>query len=140
LSGKSATTFRQAYADFEMQYPDIHLKRGARFVEDGNLASSGGLSSGIDLAFRVVERYYGRQAAERTAYVLEYQGRGWLDPNSNQIYTRKVAAVADGHPICPVCSMYADLHISSVYKGKTYYFCMQDHKQIFDAAPAKFAS
>jgi transcriptional regulator GlxA family with amidase domain len=57
LSGKSATTFRQAYADFEMQYPDIHLKRGARFVEDGNLASSDGLSSGIDLAFRVVERF-----------------------------------------------------------------------------------
>jgi transcriptional regulator GlxA family with amidase domain len=57
-------------------------------VEDGNLASAGGLSSGIDLAIRVIERYYGREAAERTAYLLEYQGKGWQDPNSNAIYTR----------------------------------------------------
>jgi transcriptional regulator GlxA family with amidase domain len=88
LSGKSATTFHEAYARFEARYPDVHLKRGARFVEDGNLASAGGLSSGIDLAIRVIERYYGREAAERTAYLLEYQGKGWQDPNSNAIYTR----------------------------------------------------
>jgi len=37
-----------------MQFPDIQVKRGARFVEAGNLASAGGLSSGIDLALRVV--------------------------------------------------------------------------------------
>ena len=139
LSGKSATTFHEAFAGFEMQFPDIRLKRGARFVEDGNLASSGGLTSGMDLAFRVVERYYGRQAAERTAYLLEYQGKGWQDPNSNEIYARKVAAVADGRPLCPVCSMDADLKISSVYKGETYCFCMQDHKQVFDGNPAKLA-
>ncbi len=51
LSGKSATTFHRAYEDFAVEFPDIHLKRGARFVEDGNLASSGGLTSGMDLAF-----------------------------------------------------------------------------------------
>jgi transcriptional regulator GlxA family with amidase domain len=86
LSGKSATTFHEAYERFEAQYPDIHLKRGARFVEDGNLASAGGLSSGIDLAIRVIERYFGREAAERTAYTLEYQGMGWQGPDSNAIY------------------------------------------------------
>ena len=26
----------------------------------------------------------------------------------------------------------------SVYKGKTYYFCMTDHKQAFDASPEKY--
>ena len=140
LSGKSATTFHEAFAGFEKQFPDIHLKRGARFVEDGNLASSGGLTSGMDLAFRVVERYYGSQAAERTAYLLEYQGKGWQDPNSNEIYARKVVATADAYPLCPVCAMDADLKISSAHKGKTYYFCMQEHKQIFDEDPAKFAS
>ena len=86
LSGKSATTFHDAYARFEERFPDIHLKRGARFVEDGNLASAGGLSSGIDLAIRVIERYFGREAAERTAYALEYQGKGWQNSNSNGIY------------------------------------------------------
>jgi transcriptional regulator GlxA family with amidase domain len=86
LSGRSATTFHEAYERFEARYPDIHLKRGARFVEDGNLASAGGLSSGIDLAIRVIERYFGREAAEKTAYDLEYQGKGWENPDSNGIY------------------------------------------------------
>jgi transcriptional regulator GlxA family with amidase domain len=86
LSGRSATTFHEAYARFEARYPDIHLKRGARFVEDGNLASAGGLSSGIDLAVRVIERYFGREAADETAYLLEYQGKGWQDPQSNSVY------------------------------------------------------
>jgi len=86
LSGKAATTHHGSYSRFAMQFPDVQLKRGARFVEDGNLASSGGLSSGIDLALHVVERYYGREQAERTADWMEYQGKGWLDPNSNQAY------------------------------------------------------
>jgi transcriptional regulator GlxA family with amidase domain len=42
-------------------------------VEDGNLVSSGGLTSGMDLAFRVVERYFGRELAEGTAYKIEYR-------------------------------------------------------------------
>jgi transcriptional regulator GlxA family with amidase domain len=86
LSGKSATTFHESFARFEARYPDIHLKRGARFVEDGNLASAGGLSSGIDLAVRVIERYFGREAANSTTYHLEYQGKGWQDPQSNGVY------------------------------------------------------
>ena len=44
--------------------------RGARFVEADNMASYGGLSSGIDPSLRLVERY-GRDV---TAYYLEYQG------------------------------------------------------------------
>jgi putative intracellular protease/amidase/YHS domain-containing protein len=140
LAGKSATTFHEAYDNFEAQYPDIHLKRGARFVEDGNLASSGGLSSGIDLSFRVVERYYGREAAERTAFQLEYHGKGLMNADSNEIYAKyaKAEKPAKG-PLCPVCSMEGNPAISSVYKGKTYYFCGQEHKQTFDESPAEFA-
>ena len=29
--------------------------------------------------------------------------------------------------------------IISVYQGKSYYFCSDDHKRLFDATPAKFA-
>ena len=64
LNGKAATTYHGAFGRFAMQFPDIQLKRGARFVENGNLATAGGLSSGIDLALRVVERYYGREVAQ----------------------------------------------------------------------------
>jgi putative intracellular protease/amidase/YHS domain-containing protein len=139
LSGKAATTHHGAYGDFSVQFPDIQLKRGARFVEAGNLASAGGLSSGIDLALRVVERYYGREVGEKTAYAMEYQGQGWLDPNSNQVYA-KLPLSTEAHPICPVCGMDGNREIKSVYKGKTYYFCMESHKKMFDQAPDKFVN
>ena len=139
LSGKAATTHHSGYKQMAMNYPDIQLKRGARFVDNGSIATSGGLSSGIDLALHVVERYYGREVAEQTAYQMEYQGRGWTDPNSNQIYAAKLVST-DEHPLCPVCDMDVDPANSpkSVYKGKTYYFCMDGHKQAFDASPDRY--
>ena len=141
LSGKSATTFHAAFNSFAMEFPDIKLKRGARFVEDGNLASAGGLSSGIDLALRVVERYYGRDVAQKTAYNMEYQGQGWMNADSNQVYAAAPVSTAE-HPLCPVCGMDVDPKIApkSVYKGKTYYFCSDDDKRTFDSDPQKFAS
>ncbi|MCA1582618.1 MAG: hypothetical protein LC796_14745 [Acidobacteria bacterium] len=45
---------------------------------DDSRPTAGGLTSGIDLALRVVERYFGRPAAERTARYMEYQSRGWI--------------------------------------------------------------
>src|SRR5438067_4134406 len=86
LDGKSATTYHGAFGRFAMTFPEVQLKRGARFVENGNLATAGGLSSGIDLALRVVERYFGREVARKTAYDMEYQGQGWMNPDSNQTY------------------------------------------------------
>jgi transcriptional regulator GlxA family with amidase domain len=139
LSGKSATTFHAAFNSFAMEFPNVQLKRGARFVENGNLASAGGLSSGIDLALRVVERYYGREVAQKTAYTMEYQGQGWMNPDSNQIYAAAPVSTAE-HPLCPVCGMDVDPATAprSVFKGKTYYFCSDDDKKAFDASPDKF--
>src|SRR5713101_4744350 len=141
LSGKSATTFHAAFNSFAVQFPDIQLKRGARFVENGNLATAGGLSSGIDLALRVVERYYGREVAQKTAYNMEYQGQGWMNPDSNQTYAVAAVSTAE-HPLCPVCGMDVDPKIApkSVFKGTTYYFCSDDDKKTFDTAPEKFVS
>lgn len=138
-SGKSMTTHHSAYVDLAAKYPDVHVKRGVRFVEEGNLASSGGLSSGIDLALRVVERYFGHDVATEAAYNMEYQGRGWLDANSNAMYAR-VRTSVNGHPACPVCSMSVDAATApkSVYKRVTYYFCSPDHKGLFDKMPAEF--
>jgi putative intracellular protease/amidase/YHS domain-containing protein len=141
LSGKAATTFHGAFDRFAMQFPDVHLKRGARFVDDGHLATAGGLSSGIDLALHVVERYYGREVAEKTAYTMEYQGEGWMKPDSNQIYAKLPVSTAE-HPVCPVCGMDVDPATApkSVYKNKTYYFCSREDKATFDAAPDRFVS
>src|SRR5438309_44978 len=140
LSGRAATTHHNSYRSFVMQFPDVQFKRGARFVEDSNLASSGGLSCGIDLALRVVERYFGREVTSKTAYQLEYQGQGWKNPDSNSIYLKELAST-EAHPLCPVCKMDVDKSTApkSAYKGKIYYFCSRDHKEQFDATPEKFA-
>jgi putative intracellular protease/amidase/YHS domain-containing protein len=141
LDSKSATTYHGAFGSFAMQFPTIELKRGARFVENGNLATAGGLSSGIDLALRVVERYYGHDVAEKTAYNMEYQGQGWKDPNSNNAYAVTPVSTAE-HPVCMVCGMDVDPKIApkSVFNGTTYYFCSDDDKKTFDAAPDKFVN
>ena len=48
-----------------------------RFVENRRIATAGGLTSCIDLALRVVERYFGRGVARWTADYMEYTGTGW---------------------------------------------------------------
>ena len=135
LKGKAATTHHTAYSDLEMKFPDIQVKRGARFIEEGNLATAGGLTSGMDLALRVIGRYFGAEAIEQTAFQLEYQGQGWMDAKSNSIFAVKPAG-----DICAVCWMQVDRKIapSEVYKGQTYYFCMNHHKVVFDATPGKY--
>jgi len=139
LSGKAATTHHNAYTELAMQFPDIRVRRGARFVEVGNLATAGGLSSGIDLSLRVVERYFGRAVALRTADYMEYQGKGWTDPGSNQEYRARRLSTA-ARPLCPVCEMDVEPATApkSVYRGETYYFCMPEHKTLFEATPDRF--
>jgi putative intracellular protease/amidase/YHS domain-containing protein len=139
LNGKSATTYHGAFGRFATEFPNIQLKRGARFVENGNLATAGGLSSGIDLALRVVERYYGREVARKTAYDMEYQGEGWMNPDSNQTYATLPTSTGE-HPLCIVCGMDVDPKSApkSMFHDTTYYFCSQDDKRTFDASPDKF--
>ena len=78
LKGKSATTHHEFQDSLAKGFPDINVRRGVRFVEEGRIATAGGLSSGIDLALRVVDRYFGREVAQATAVYMEYQGRGWI--------------------------------------------------------------
>jgi putative intracellular protease/amidase/YHS domain-containing protein len=131
LDGKNATCHHAAFFRFAATYPSVHLRRGARFVEDGTLASAGGISSGIDLALRVVERYVGHELAVQVADGMEYQGKGWLDPRSNEAYA-KMPELTGAHPLCPVCLMEPDRSIGANYKGRNFYFCSKEDKEMFE--------
>jgi transcriptional regulator GlxA family with amidase domain len=49
------------------------LVRDVRYVENPLVSSAGGLTSGIDLALRIVQRYFGAQIAAKTANYMEYE-------------------------------------------------------------------
>lgn len=78
LAGKAATTHHEFLDNLEREFPDIQVKRNVRFVEGEKISTAGGLTSGTDLALRVVERYFGRDVAQTTATYMEYQGNGWI--------------------------------------------------------------
>jgi transcriptional regulator GlxA family with amidase domain len=44
----------------------------ARVVDDGDVLTAGGITSGIDLALHLVRRWYGADVADRIADDLEY--------------------------------------------------------------------
>jgi transcriptional regulator GlxA family with amidase domain len=77
LDGRTATTHHDFFDDFEASFPKVELIRGVRFVEHDHIATAGGLTSGIDLALRVVERYLGRPAAAGTARYMEHESSRW---------------------------------------------------------------
>lgn len=78
LDGKEATTHHDFYERMNERYPKVKLVRSRRFVQsDDVIITAGGLSSGIDLALHVVERYFGAAAAAQTAEYMEYHGDGW---------------------------------------------------------------
>lgn len=77
LDGIPMTTNRLASDSFAKAFPKIDLRRGPRFVEAGRIATSGGLSAGIDLALRVVSRLFQESVAQATADTMEYVGTGW---------------------------------------------------------------
>ena len=137
LNGKTATTHHGSYARFGMTMKEVRMKRGYRFVDEGNVATSGGLSCGMDLALHVVERYYGRQVAENAAFWLEYQGEGWKDVTgaSNAAYVKRNPNALE----CPICTMPVDTAAVNKweYKGKTYYFCTNQCRQRFEEDPER---
>ena len=146
LAGKSATTYHSALTYMAAENPNISVKRGVRFVDDGNISTAAGLMSGIDLALHVVDRYFGRAVAEKTAWDLEHLSSAWKDPSLNAAYAKR-PRLSGEHPLCPVCEMGGASWASEVlkklptevYKGKRYYFCSEQHKASFDKAPDKYA-
>jgi len=80
LDGKPATTHHDFFDRFASRFPNVNLQRGLRFVKtDDVVYTAGGLTSGIDLALHIVEKYFGRAVAEQTAVYMEYQGQGWKE-------------------------------------------------------------
>ena len=72
LDGKKATTFHNAIADLRKKAAKTEVLEGVRWVDNGKIITTAGVSAGIDGSLRVVERLLGRDKALATARYMEY--------------------------------------------------------------------
>ncbi|MCO6512295.1 MAG: DJ-1/PfpI family protein [Aridibacter famidurans] len=70
LEGKRATTHWAACAHFAKQYPNVKLEPEPIFIKDGDVYTSAGATSGLDLTVALVEEDYGHDLARRVAQGL----------------------------------------------------------------------
>jgi transcriptional regulator GlxA family with amidase domain len=73
LEGRPAITHHSAIADLEAAGATIVH---ARVVDDGDIVTAGGVTSGLDLALHLVERHFGAPIALAAERELEYERRG----------------------------------------------------------------
>ncbi len=72
LDGLSATTFASLIPQLKVDAPKTRVVDDRRFVDNGRIVTSAGLTSGIDAAFHLVRRLYGEGRARQVANQMEY--------------------------------------------------------------------
>lgn len=72
LNGRHATTHWRSLDWMRDAFPEVTVEFEKHVVEDGPVVTSAGISAGIDMALRVVVRYFGENIARATARHMEY--------------------------------------------------------------------
>ena len=72
LDGLRATSNKLAFAWAASQSEKVQWQQQARWVEDGKVFSSSGVSAGIDMALAVIAKLVSEQTAEEAAKFAEY--------------------------------------------------------------------
>lgn len=67
LDGRPATTHWREAARFARLFPQVKLDPDVLFVDDGDVLTSAGVASGMDLCLHVIRRDHGSEVANRTA-------------------------------------------------------------------------
>jgi transcriptional regulator GlxA family with amidase domain len=72
LDGKKATTHAHQFSLLR-EYPNVHVVENQRFIFEENVATSAGISAGIDLSLELLRRRYGEQLVREIVDVMEYR-------------------------------------------------------------------
>lgn len=72
LDGRTATTHSASIDRLRDSFPGVKVEEGVRFVEDGRIITSAGISSGIDMSLRIVAIHFGGDVARATARWIEH--------------------------------------------------------------------
>ena len=106
LAGRTVTTHWERCADLAAQYPDVIVDPEPIFIKDGDLATSAGVTAGIDLALALVEDDLGRDAALSIARALVVFLRR---PGSQSQFSAQLSAqVAERQPLREVQQWIAE--------------------------------
>jgi transcriptional regulator GlxA family with amidase domain len=73
LDGKKATCNKNSFALLTGGSPQVDWQKQARWVDQGNIVTSSGVSAGTDMALHVIERLWGTKLAEAIADGTEYE-------------------------------------------------------------------
>lgn len=76
LNGLRATTHHCALDELRAIDPDIVVDSEKRFIDNGRVIVSAGISAGIDMSLHVVARLLGKEQALETARYMEYEWCG----------------------------------------------------------------
>ena len=72
LEGLSATTHYKAIDSLAQMAPNTVVEVGKRWVDNGKVITSAGISAGIDMSLYVVGRLFGAEEARETAQYMQY--------------------------------------------------------------------
>ena len=79
LDGLEVTTHWEDIPDLQRNYPNLQVRKGVRWIEQGKLFTAAGISAGIDMSLELVARLAGAELAERTTRQMEYT---WSRPRT----------------------------------------------------------
>lgn len=80
LDGQRVTTHWEDQAQLQVDFPGLTVVGDGRWVDQGQIVTSGGISAGIDMSLHLVERLAGRELAVATARQMDYR---WLPENGD---------------------------------------------------------
>jgi transcriptional regulator GlxA family with amidase domain len=72
LEGRSATTHWSDVGELRAMFPSLTVLEKRRWVDEGAIVTSAGISAGIDMSLHLVERIAGRELALGTARQMEF--------------------------------------------------------------------
>jgi transcriptional regulator GlxA family with amidase domain len=76
LDGLTVTTHWEDQDELRRRYPTVTVVDGVRYLDHGRVATSAGVSAGIDLALHLVARFAGERHAVATARQMDYPWAG----------------------------------------------------------------
>ncbi|THB79332.1 MAG: DJ-1/PfpI family protein [Desulfobulbaceae bacterium] len=72
LDGCEVITHWEDSAALQQSYPKLIVRDHARWLDQGHIVTSAGISAGIDMSLHLVSRFASMEHAERTAHQMDY--------------------------------------------------------------------